>query len=154
MPACIRELFSGVGQDPQAEIDALFDEDCGDPVILRDVPFYSMCEHHLLPFFGSARLAYIPNGRIAGISKLSRALDVACRRLQVQERLTAQIADAIYEALRPQGVAVELEAEHLCMAMRGVQKPGIKMVTTVVRGDFPDGRWNRDSLLSLLRGGG
>ena len=146
------ELFCGVGMDPREAIDAVFDEESADPVILRNVPFYSMCEHHLLPFFGSASLAYIPNGRIAGISKLSRALDLACRRPQVQERLTGQVADAICSALEPQGVVVELAAEHLCMAMRGVQKPGIRMVTTAVRGDFVDGRWDRDSLLSLLRG--
>ena len=146
-----RELFSGVGLDPQEAIDAVFDEENTDPVVLRNVAFYSMCEHHLLPFFGTARLAYIRNGRIAGISKLSRALDLASRRPQVQERLTGQLADAILTALAPQGVAVELEAEHLCMAMRGVQKPGIRVVTTAVRGDFSDGRWDRDSLLRLLR---
>ena len=145
------ELFCGVGLDPQDAIDAVFDEESTDPVILRDVPFFSMCEHHLLPFFGEAQLAYIPNGRIAGISKLSRALDLACRRPQVQERLTGQIADAIFTALAPQGVAVELAAEHLCMAMRGVQKPGIKVVTTAVRGDFANGQWDRDALLALLR---
>ena len=145
------ELFSGVGIDPQDAIDAVFDEESSDPVVLRNVSFYSMCEHHLLPFFGTARMAYIPNGRIAGISKLSRALDLACRRPQVQERLTGEVADAICAALAPQGVVVELEAEHLCMAMRGVQKPGARMVTTAVRGNFPDGRWTHDSLLSLLR---
>ena len=145
------ELFCGVGVDPREAIDAVFDEESTDPVVLRDVSFYSMCEHHLLPFFGTARLAYIPNGRIAGISKLARALDLACRRPQVQERLTGEVADAIYSALAPQGVAVELEAEHLCMAMRGVQKPGSRMVTTAVRGSFAGGRWNQDSLLALLR---
>ena len=145
------ELFSGVGMDPRDAIDAIFDEESTDPVLLRDVTFYSMCEHHLLPFFGSARVAYIPNGRIAGISKLSRALEVACRRPQVQERLTGQFADAVQSALSPIGVAVELEAEHLCMAMRGVQKPGARVITTAVRGDFASGDWNRDSLLALLR---
>ena len=145
------DLFAGVGQDPQDAIDAVFDEERADPVVLRDVPFYSMCEHHLLPFFGQARLAYVPNGRIAGISKLARALDLACRRPQVQERLTGQVADAIFAALTPRGVAVELEAEHLCMAMRGVQKPGSKVVTTAVRGDFANTPWDRDGLLALLR---
>lgn len=145
------ELFCGVGMDPTEAIDAVFDEESADPVVLRDVSFYSMCEHHLLPFFGTARLAYIPNGRIAGISKLARALEVACRRPQVQERLTGEVADAIYSALSPQGVAVELEAEHLCMAMRGVQKPGSRVVTTAVRGSFSGGRWSQDSLLALLR---
>ena len=145
------ELFSGLGRDPQDAIDAVFDESGSDPVILRNVAFYSMCEHHLLPFFGRACLAYVPNGKIAGISKLARALELASRRPQVQERLTGQVADAIFAALNPRGVAVELAAEHLCMAMRGVQQPGVKVVTTAVRGDFSDGRWDRDSLLALLR---
>jgi GTP cyclohydrolase I len=148
------ELFSGLGLDPQDAIDAVFDEESSDPVVLRNVAFYSMCEHHLLPFFGSAHLAYVPNGKIAGISKLARALDLASRRPQVQERLTGQVADAIFAALTPQGVAVELEAEHLCMAMRGVQQSGIRVVTTAVRGDFSNGEkggWNRESLLALLR---
>ena len=148
------ELFSGLGLDPREAIDAVFDEESADPVVLRHLPFYSMCEHHLLPFFGSARLAYIPNGKIAGISKLARALEVACRRPQVQERLTGQVADAIQAALNPQGVAVELEAEHLCMAMRGVQKPGARVVTTALRGEFGSGLWSRESLLALLRGEG
>jgi GTP cyclohydrolase I len=146
-----QELFSGVGVDPQEAIDAVFDEESADPVILRNVPFYSMCEHHLLPFFGSASMAYVPNGRIAGISKLSRALEVACRRPQVQERLTDQVADAIFTALEPRAVVVELEAEHLCMSMRGVQKPGIRMATVATRGDFSDGEWSKESLLYLLR---
>ena len=145
------ELFSGVGQDPRDAIDAVFDEESADPVVLRNISFYSMCEHHLLPFFGAASVAYVPSGRIAGISKLSRALDLACRRPQVQERLTGQFADAVQSALAPHGVAVELEAEHLCMAMRGVRKPGSRMITTAVRGDFAGCRWDRDSLLALLR---
>ena len=153
------ELFAGVGVDPQEAIDAVFAAESGDPVVLREVPFYSMCEHHLLPFFGTARLAYLPDRKIAGISKLARTLDLACRRPQVQERLTGQVADAIYAALQPRGVAVELTAEHLCMAMRGVQKPGSQVVTTAVRGyfeteirkDCPDTPWSRDELLALLR---
>ena len=145
------ELFSGLGLNPEDAIDATFDEESGDPVILRHLPFYSMCEHHLLPFFGRASLAYLPSGKIAGIGKLARALEVASRRPQVQERLTSQVADAILSALNPLGVAVELEAEHLCMSMRGVQKPGARVVTTAVRGDFSGGDWNRDGLLSLLR---
>ncbi len=145
------ELFSGVEMNPEDAIDAVFDEESADPVVLRNLTFYSMCEHHLLPFFGNASVAYVPNGRIAGISKLARALDVACRRPQVQERLTGQVADAIFSALAPQGVVVELEAEHLCMAMRGIRKPGARMVTTAIRGDFPDGRWSGDGLLKLLR---
>ena len=146
------ELFSGVGVDPRQAIDAVFEAGPPDPVVLRHVPFYSICEHHLLPFFGHANLAYIPDGKIAGLSKLARTLELACRRPQVQERLTAQVADAILQALAPKGVAVELEAEHLCMAMRGVQKPGSRMVTTAVRGDFANCDIDRQGLLSLLRG--
>jgi GTP cyclohydrolase I len=120
-------------------------------VALHNVPFYSVCEHHLLPFFGHAHLAYIPNGKIAGLSKLARALEIAARRPQVQERLTSQVADAIFTALNPKGVIVEVEAEHLCMAMRGVKKLGSRMVTTAVRGDFAGCNFDRDSLLALLR---
>ena len=144
------EFFAGVGVDPSEAIDAVFESESGDPVALRDVPFYSMCEHHLLPFFGAANLVYVPDGKIAGISKLARTLDLAARRPQVQERLTGQVADAIYAALQPRGVAVELSAEHLCMAMRGVQKPGSRVVTTAVRGDFRESAWSRDNLLALL----
>lgn len=158
--ACLyAELFAGIGIDPASAIDAVFESENADPVVLRDVPFYSMCEHHLLPFFGRAHLAYLPDGKIAGISKLARALDVAARRPQVQERLTGQVADAIYAALQPRGVAVELAAEHLCMAMRGIQKPGSRVVTTAVRGDFgieihgdfrDNTPWNQETLLALL----
>lgn len=153
------ELFAGVGQDPGAEIDAVFTEEvASDPVLVRDLPFYSMCEHHLLPFFGHARLAYLPDGRIAGISKIARALDCAARRLQVQERLTAQLADAVLQRVRPRIVACRLEAEHLCMSMRGVQKPGHRVVTTAIR-VRPDlepsdnyfwGYWPPRSLLNML----
>jgi GTP cyclohydrolase I len=147
------ELFSGIGVDPAAAIDTVFEEDTSDPVLLRDVAFYSVCEHHLLPFFGKAQLAYIPNGRIAGISKLARALEVAARRPQVQERLTGQVAEAIFTALKPKGVAIEIEAEHLCMAMRGVQKPGSRVVTTALRGKFENSDLSQEGLLALLRRG-
>jgi len=146
-----QELFSGVGQDPQDAIDAVFESESEDPVVLGNVPFYSMCEHHLLPFYGQAHLAYIPNGKIAGLSKLVRALEVASRRLQVQERLTGQVADAIFSALNPHGVAVEFEAEHFCMSMRGVQKPGSRVVTTAIRGRFQSCAIDREGLLALLR---
>jgi GTP cyclohydrolase I len=145
------ELFSGIGLDPVEAIDTVFEEEHPDPVVLRNVPFYSVCEHHLLPFFGQAHLAYIPNGKIAGLSKLARALEIAARRPQVQERLTSQVADAVLAALNPKGVIVEVEAEHLCMSMRGVKKPGSRMVTTAVRGDFASCNFDRDSLLALLR---
>ncbi|MCH8106980.1 MAG: GTP cyclohydrolase I FolE [Chloroflexi bacterium] len=146
-----QELFSGIGVDPGEAIDTVFEAENQDPVVLRDIPFHSICEHHLLPFFGMAHLAYIPNGKIAGLSKLARSLEVATRRLQVQERLTAQVADAIAQALNPSGVAVELEAEHLCMSMRGIQKPGNRVITTAVRGPFANGGLGREGLLALLK---
>ena len=143
-------LFSGVGIDPGYAIDTVFEAESHDPVVLDNLPFYSVCEHHLLPFFGEARIAYVPNGKIAGISKLARALDIAARRPQVQERLTTQVADAISGALRPDGVIVELEAEHLCMSMRGVQKPGLRVLTSAVRGDFVNYPLGREGLLALM----
>ena len=144
-------LFSGVGVDPSLAIDTVFEADHQDPVVLGNIPFYSLCEHHLLPFFGLAHMAYIPNQKIAGISKLARALEVASRRPQVQERLTGQVAEAIFTALNPSGVAVELEAEHMCMSMRGVEKPGNRVVTTAVRGRFENNDTDREALLALLR---
>ena len=115
------ELFSGVGVDPRSALDAVFEEDGqrGEAVIIRDVDFFSTCEHHLLPFFGRVHIGYIPDGKIAGVSKLVRALEVVSRRLQVQERMTNQLADAIYDVLQPDGAAVVVEAQHLCMSMRG-----------------------------------
>ena len=145
------ELFSGAGTDPREAIDAIFDADHGDPVVLRDVPFHSICEHHMWPFFGKAQLGYIPDGKIAGLSKLARALDMASRRLQVQERLTGQVADSIFDALSPRGVVVELEAEHLCMSMRGVENPGNRVVTTAVRGKFDGASLDAQGLLAIMR---
>lgn len=128
------ELFSGVGIDPATEIDAVFSDDVThDPVLVADLPFYSMCEHHMLPFFGTASLVYIPDRHIAGISKIARALDATARRLQVQERLTAQLAEAVLDRVRPLAVACRVEAEHLCMSMRGIQKPGHRVVTIAIR---------------------
>lgn len=145
------ELFSGMDVDPVDAIDAIFDEDHHDPVVLRNISFHSMCEHHLLPFFGVAHIGYIPNGRIAGISKLARCLEVASRRPQVQERLTSQVADAIVTALAPKGVVIEIEAEHLCVSMRGIRKSGSTVVTTASRGKFENCDMDRDSLLAHLR---
>ena len=147
------ELFAGVGKNPAAEIDAVFsDAVTPDPVVLRAIPFYSMCEHHLLPFFGHASLAYVPNRHIAGISKIARALDIAARRLQVQERLTAQLAQAVLERVQPAAVACRIEAEHLCMSMRGIQKPGHRVVTSAVRWqtDETAAGYSRRELLALL----
>jgi len=143
-------LLSGTGLDPASAIDAVFEADSQDPVVLSNVTFYSLCEHHLLPFYGTAQVAYIPNGKISGISKLARALEVASRRLQVQERLTGQVADAIFSALNPHGVAVEIQAEHMCMSMRGIQKPGSRVITTAVRGRFENSGLGEDGLLALL----
>ena len=145
------ELFAGVGKDPADEIDAVFSEDVSqDPVLVRDLTFYSMCEHHLLPFFGQASLVYVPNRHIAGISKIARALDMAARRLQVQERLTAQLADAMLRRVQPLALACRIEAEHLCMSMRGVQKPGHRVVTTTVRRCSETGAYTVHDLLAML----
>jgi GTP cyclohydrolase I len=130
---------------------ALFDVDYDEMVIVKDVEFYSLCEHHLLPFFGKAHIAYLPKGKVIGLSKLPRLVDVFARRLQVQERLTTQIADAITEAIQPQGVAVILEAQHLCMMMRGVEKQQSATVTSAMRGVFKTQMQTRNEFLSLIR---
>lgn len=132
------ECFAGLYEDPSVHFETTFDEHHEELVIVRDIPFYSMCEHHLAPFFGKAHVAYVPakTGRICGISKLARLVDVYARRPQVQERLTSQVADTLVEQLNPQGVIVIMEAEHLCMSMRGVKKPGSKTTTSAVRGIF------------------
>jgi GTP cyclohydrolase I len=145
-----QSLFSGVGVSTSEAIDTVFEAESNDPVIVNGLVFYSVCEHHLLPFFGEARLGYVPNGKIAGISKLARALEVAAHRPQVQERLTADVADAIFDVLQPDGVVVELEAEHLCMAMRGVKKPGTRVLTSATRGEFKNHPSGRDGLLALM----
>lgn len=147
-----KELFSGVGVDPADALTTTFKEDGEGAVAVRDVHFASMCEHHLLPFFGKAHIGYVPRGRVAGASKLVRALEVVAHRPQLQERMTSQLADAIYNALKPDGVAVVLEAEHLCMVIRGVKKPGSTIVTSAVRGDFSSGPITRDELLKMVYG--
>ena len=147
------ELGGGSQEEAVEVLGMQFEEHHQEMVILRDVPFYSMCEHHLLPFFGKAHVGYLPRGRVVGISKMARAVDILARRPQVQERLTSQVADAIMEALDPQGVAVVIRAEHLCMAMRGVRKPGASVVTSATRGDFRDSVATRSEFLSLLQEG-
>lgn len=146
------ELFAGLCQEPREVLAHGFSEGTEDMVILRDIPFYSLCEHHFLPFYGSAHVGYIPNGRLVGISKIARALDILAKRPQVQERLTRQMADAILEALNADGVAVVLEAEHLCLSMRGARKPGSRVVTSAVRGPFAKGSVGRGEFLALVQG--
>ena len=145
-----QDLFSGIGVNTDNAIDTAFVAESQDPVIVRGLGFYSVCEHHLLPFFGEARMGYIPSGKIAGISKLARALEVSAHRPQVQERLTADVANAIFNVLQPDGVVVELEAEHLCMAMRGVKKPGTRVLTSATRGEFKNYPSGREGLLALM----
>ncbi len=149
-----QECFAGLHQDPAVHFETLFDEHHNEMVIVHDIPFYSMCEHHLVPFFGKAHIAYIPSkdGKICGISKLARLVEVFARRPQVQERLTSQVADTLVEQLNPCGVAVVMEAEHLCMSMRGVKKPGAKTLTKATRGIFEDDTAARSEALSLLLG--
>jgi GTP cyclohydrolase I len=132
--------------------DALFEEDYDNMVLVRDIEFYSMCEHHMLPFFGQAHIAYIPNGRVVGLSKMARVVEVFARRLQVQERLTDQIADALVEVLDPRGVGVVVEAAHFCMMMRGVEKQNSKTITSALRGNFREDRSTREEFLRLVHG--
>lgn len=148
------EIFAGMQENPKRHFEVMFDEGHDGMVIVKDIPFYSMCEHHLVPFFGMAHVAYIPNedGRICGISKLARVVDVFAKRPQVQERLASQVADTLVECLDPQGVMVVLEAEHMCMSMRGVKKPGAKTVTSVVRGAFEKSQATRAEAMSLIMG--
>lgn len=149
-----RELFAGLHRDPGDELNTFFEVEHDEMVVVRDIPFYSICEHHLLPFMGRAHVAYIPRGgRITGLSKLARAVDVAARRPQVQERLTGEIADAIVARLDPRGVVVVMEAEHLCMTMRGIKKPGSITVTSAVRGIFKEDARTRAEAFAILRGG-
>jgi GTP cyclohydrolase IA len=148
-----KELFSGLHQDPDDVLDVVFDAGHDEMIMVRDIPLYSVCEHHLLPFIGHAHVAYIPNekGCITGLSKLARVVDVLAHRPQVQERLTTQIADCIEKVLQPRGVLVVIEAEHLCMTMRGVNKPGSRTITSAVRGIFRDNESTRAEAMGLIR---
>jgi GTP cyclohydrolase I len=148
------EQFAGLRQRPQDVLTTVFDADHDEMVLVRDIEVYGTCEHHLVPFFGVAHIGYIPNekGQITGLSKLARLIDVYARRPQVQERMTSQIADALVNVLQPRGVIVVIEAEHLCMTMRGVRKPGAKTLTSAVRGDFRDRDRTRAEAMSLLFG--
>ena len=146
------EIFAGFGQDPTEILQAQFSEEHEEMIIVKDIPLYSVCEHHLMPFTGTAHVAYVPgdSGQITGISKLARVVDSLSKRLQVQERLTTQVADAIMDGLKAQGVLVVIEAEHLCMSMRGIKKPGAITVTSAVRGLFYRSPASRAEAMSLM----
>jgi GTP cyclohydrolase I len=148
------ETFAGLFVNPDEVLETTFDENHDELVLVKDIPLYSICEHHLVPWHGSAAVGYIPgaDGRITGLSKLARVVDLYARRPQVQERLTSQVADAVMKRLQPHGVIVVIEAEHLCMAMRGVRKPGSRTMTSAVRGIFKDDPRTRAEALSLILG--
>ncbi|MFD1707131.1 GTP cyclohydrolase I FolE [Siminovitchia sediminis] len=146
------EVFAGIGTDPEEYFETVFGEDHEELVLVKDIPFYSLCEHHLVPFFGKAHVAYIPkNGRVTGLSKLARAVEAVARRPQLQERITSTVADTIMTKLEPHGVMVIIEAEHMCMTMRGVKKPGSRTVTSAVRGIFLKDHQARNEVLSLIK---
>jgi len=148
------ELFSGIQMDAREVLATGFSAGHHEMVIVRDIPFYSMCEHHFLPFYGVVHVGYIPNanGRVVGVSKLARVVEIFSRRLQLQERMTKQIADVIMESLKPDGVAVIIQAEHLCMVMRGIKKPGSNVITSAMRGVFEKRSVTRSEFLSLVQG--
>jgi GTP cyclohydrolase IA len=147
------ELLAGMHDDPDIHMSKVFNENYDEIVLLRDIPFYSMCEHHMMPFIGSAHVAYLPSGKILGVSKLARLVECFARRLQTQERLTSQIADCLMTNLKPQGVAIVLEASHSCMTIRGIKKPGSVMVTSAVRGLFRKDPRSRNEIMSLIHHG-
>jgi len=147
------EIFSGIKQDPKKELEVILDQKHDEIILLRGIPIYSFCEHHLIPFLGRVHVAYIPKGgRVTGLSKLARVVDILSKRPQVQERLTTQIAEIIMKKLKPRGVMVVIEAEHLCMSMRGVKKPGILTITSAVRGVFKENQKTRTETLALIGG--
>jgi len=147
------ELFAGIDIDPREELTVGYELGHREMVIVKDIPFYSMCEHHLLPFYGVVHIGYIPDvsGRVVGISKLARVVDIITRRPQIQERMTTQIADAIVDGIGPQGVAVVAQAEHMCMVMRGVNKPGSNIITSAIRGLFRRRAASRAEFFSLIQ---
>jgi GTP cyclohydrolase I len=146
------EIFSGIKQDPEKELEVILDQKHNEIILLKGIPLYSICEHHLLPFAGKAHIVYIPkNGRVTGLSKLARVVDILSHRPQVQERLTTQIAEIIMAKLKPLGVMVVIEAEHFCMSMRGVKKPGTLTVTSAVRGIFKENEKTRSEALALMK---
>ena len=147
------EIYGGLDEEADQHLLKQFQVENNEMVLEKDITFYSMCEHHLMPFYGKAHVAYIPDGKVTGLSKLARTVDVYARRPQIQERLTVQIADALEQHLKPKGVMVLLEAEHMCMTMRGVQKPGTKTVTTIVRGAFAEDMMLQQTFLQMVNKG-
>ena len=145
------QIYGGLYEDPAEHLKKQFHADSNNMVLEKDITFYSVCEHHLLPFYGKAHVAYIPDGHVAGLSKLARTVEVFARRPQIQENMTAQIADALEKYLSPKGVMVMIEAEHMCMTMRGVQKPGTKTVTSIVRGVFASDLSLQQTFLQMVR---
>ena len=146
------EIFSGISKDPAKELEVLLSEKHHEIVLLKDISLYSVCEHHLLPFIGRAHIAYIPkNNRVTGLSKIARVVEILSKRLQVQERLTTEIAEILMKKLKPMGVMVIIEAEHLCMSMRGVKKSGVLTVTSAVRGVFKENQKTRAEALALIK---
>ena len=148
-----RELLCGYLQHPEEILIPLFDQEHDEMVIVKDITFFSTCEHHLLPFFGTAHLGYIPDGKIVGVSKVARLIDCFSRRLQLQERLVSQIADSFMELVKPKGIGLVLEAEHTCMTLRGIKRPGAKTVTSAMRGNFKEDAMTRSEFLSLIKEG-
>jgi GTP cyclohydrolase I len=147
------EILAGTDLDPEKELEVVFEKDHDEIVLLKNIPFYSICEHHMLPFIGKAHVAYIPsNNRVTGLSKLVRVVDIFAKRLQVQERITTDIADIIMKKLKPKGVMVIIEAEHMCISMRGVKKPGVMTITSAVRGIFRKNEKTRAEAMALIRG--
>jgi len=146
------EILSGTSKNPEKELEVIFEKEHDEIILLKGIPLYSICEHHLLPFIGRVHVAYIPKGsRVTGLSKLGRVVDTLAKRLQIQERLTTDIADCIMKKLKPKGVMVVVEAEHLCMSMRGVKKPGILTITSAVRGVFRKSQKTRSETLALIK---
>ena len=145
------EIFAGLTETPEDYLKTTFSVDNNEMVIEKDITFYSMCEHHLLPFYGKAHVAYIPDGRVVGLSKLARTVDIIGKKPQIQEKMTAEIADSIMKYLKPKGVLVMLEAEHMCMTMRGIKRPGSKTVTMVARGEFENNKDLRDEFFNLIK---
>lgn len=146
-----REVFGGLTQDPQVHLSKQFNVENNNIVLEKDITFYSVCEHHLLPFYGKAHVAYIPDGKVAGLSKLARTVEVYARRPQIQEKMTGEIADALEKYLHPKGVMVMIEAEHMCMTMRGVQKPGARTVTVIVRGAFAEDYALQQAFMQMVK---